>query len=230
MVSCIILAGGIGERLGNITPKQFIQVHDRPIFTYCIETFQAMKEIDHIIIVTLDSWVTYVQEWVERLQYTKVSHITLQGSSRQHSIYNGLNAAAELLSDTDYILIHDSVRPFVNPFVVRECIRISEKDQAAIPVLPLSDALYLSEGKNHVFQTISSKDLCLGQTPVCVRFGLYYRLHQDATDEDLSASKGSLSLLFNEGLRVGTVLGDPDTFKITTKEDLEYFIQRLERL
>ena len=223
MTICILLAGGSGTRTGIDRPKQFLEVQGKPIFSYSLETLESMEEIDYIIIVVLETWKDYVEEWIHKLGYNKSKYIVHGGKSRQHSIYNGLIKAREFMNDDDIVMVHDAARPLLNRDVVRTAITMAEKTGAALPVVKENDALYMSKDDINVEQNLSKTGLYRGQTPVCVRFGDYYNLHTSAKDEDLTRATGSCTLLFQNNIKVAMVDGDEMTFKVTSKKDVIMF-------
>lgn len=224
MTTCILLAGGNGTRTGMDCPKQFLEIQGKPIFLYGLEILEQIEEVDLIIIVVLEAWEAYVCEWVQKLGLKKSKYIVHGGKSRQHSIYNGLIKARELMADEDIVMVHDAARPLVNPSVVRKTIAEARKSGSALPVIKENDALYMSKDDVHVELTLSKSGLYRGQTPVCVRFGVYYDLHTSAQDEDLTRATGSCTLLFQNNIKVTMVEGDEKTYKITTKKDVDMFI------
>ncbi|MCF8018800.1 MAG: 2-C-methyl-D-erythritol 4-phosphate cytidylyltransferase [Vallitaleaceae bacterium] len=230
MTTCILLAGGNGTRTGINCPKQFLEIQGKPIFSYCLQTLELIEEVDVIVIVVLETWESYVREWIQKLGLKKSKYIVHGGKSRQHSIYNGLIKARVYMADEDIVMVHDAARPLINPEVVRKTIIKARETGAAIPVIKENDALYMSADDINVEQTLSKSGLYRGQTPVCIRFGDYYNLHTAARDEDLINAKGSCTLLFQNDIKVTMVEGDEKTYKITTKKDVEMFIGYLSLL
>ncbi|VDN46174.1 conserved protein of unknown function [Petrocella atlantisensis] len=230
MTTCILLAGGNGTRTGINCPKQFLEIQGKPIFSYCLQTLELIEEVDVIVMVVLETWESYVWEWIQKLGLKKCKYIVHGGKSRQHSIYNGLIKARAYMADEDVVMVHDAARPLINPEVVRKTITKARETGAAIPVIKENDALYMSADDISVEQTLSKSGLYRGQTPVCIRFGDYYNLHISARDEDLIKAKGSCSLLFLNDIKVTMVEGDEKTYKITTKKDVEMFIGYLSLL
>ena len=111
----VIFAGGTGQRMNTRTrPKQFLELHGKPIIVYTLEVFDQHKEIDGIVLVMLESWIGYTEELVRKYGLKKVRKIVPGGASGQESIYNGLKGAAEFYGDEDIVLIHDGVRPLID--------------------------------------------------------------------------------------------------------------------
>jgi 2-C-methyl-D-erythritol 4-phosphate cytidylyltransferase len=223
MNTCILLAGGTGTRTGLDIPKQFVTIEGKPVFCYSAETANRCREIDAIIIVTIGTWKDFVRQWVEKLNIGKVKHIVSEGVSRQHSILNGLVKAREFMTDSDIVMIHDAARPLASERLFREAIETASAKGSALPVQQINDSVYYCEDGEFASGTMPKSALYMGQTPVCFVFGQYYQINTTSTDSELMKSSGSCTLLFNKGMRVAIFNGDPEAFKITSKEDLNKF-------
>ena len=111
----VIFAGGTGQRMNTKTkPKQFLELHGKPILIYTLELFQHAPSIDGIILVMLDSWIPYSEKLIDRFRITKVKSIVEGGNTGQDSIFRGIAKAHELFSEDSVVLIHDGVRPLVD--------------------------------------------------------------------------------------------------------------------
>ena len=110
--SVIIVAAGSGKRMKSTIAKQYIELKGRTILSYTVETFEKSDNIDEIILVTSQEAIDFVtKNIVNKYQFTKVKAVVAGGAERQDSVYNGLKKVSK---DTDVVLIHDGVRPFVN--------------------------------------------------------------------------------------------------------------------
>lgn len=225
MIICILLAGGKGLRTGNSTPKQFLMAHDKPIFTYSIKSLNQHPSIDHIIMVCSDEWRDFSKEWIDKLSITKFLKFAEPGISRQHSILNGLIAAQSFMQKGDFIVIHDAARPIINSDVLTQLIDVAGVSKYALPVIPINDAVYLGTEPDSVTEIVKSPYRYHGQTPVCLDFDSYYQINLSASDAELSSAKGTCTLLLNRGHAVKTVKGDYSTCKLTSWEDIEFFLK-----
>ena len=101
----LILAAGSGTRMKSQTPKQFIEINDKPLFMYCVETFEHHPDIDMIIIATNEDSITKVKSYCKKFNITKVKKVIKGGISRQKSVYNCLMCLDLLgVDDNDNIL------------------------------------------------------------------------------------------------------------------------------
>ena len=112
----IILASGVGARLGLDIPKQFFEIRNKTVLEYSILAFQKHNNIDEIIIVSHPDYISRVEEIVQNGNYSKVSQIIAGGKTRQESSSNGVFAVKETNAK---ILIHDAVRPFVTERIIK---------------------------------------------------------------------------------------------------------------
>src|SRR5574344_1899933 len=107
----IILASGSGERMKQDIPKQFINVYDKPVIIYTLETFQKHPDIDAIEVVCLDGWQDILKAYAKQFNIEKLAWITTGGATAQESIRNGIYNLEGQCSPGDTIIIHDGIRP-----------------------------------------------------------------------------------------------------------------------
>lgn len=224
----LVLAGGVGSRVGANIPKQYVEVDGKPILMYCLEQFQKHERIDDILIAVSEPWIPYVEQWVQKCGIHKVKAVITGGSSRQHSAVNGLR----YMKDQGYhedarVLIHDAARPGVSQDLIDRILDGMEGAYGVLPVLPMKDAIYVSKSGAKVDGTCDRSELFAGQAPEMFHFGKYYELNAAMTDQQLQDTKGSSEVLFRSGLTINLVPGDEKVYKITTQADLDRFIREM---
>ena len=174
----VIFAGGTGQRMNTRTrPKQFLELHGKPIIIYTLEEFEHHAEIDGIIVVMLESWIAYTQDLISKYNLKKVKKVVPGGASGQDSIYNGLCAAAQFYGDDDIVLIHDGVRPLVDEETITANIRGVEERGTAITVTAAIETITMKDGVKFVIsvtdppktQTQISSDLTNFLTKVIIQ-------------------------------------------------------------
>ncbi len=223
MNTAIILAGGIGTRVGNSMPKQFIPVASKPIIGYCLDTFNNHKNIDKIVIVANDCWHDIIKEYVDSNNISKFICFAQPGKTRQHSLFNGLIAAQQCTGENDIVIIHDAARPLVSNTLISDCIQGAKEKDGAIPVIPVADTIYVSKQGKSIDGLLNRDELFAGQAPESFNFGKYLKIHQEVKDEEISLCAGSSVIAVNHAMQIKLVKGDRMNFKITTKEDLASF-------
>ena len=124
----LILTGGVGQRLRKSgLPKQFIELHGKPIIAYTLDKFENCEEIDQIVVVCHSSWIFRMEEIIEKYNYKKVISIVAGGIERHHSVQIGLQEIHKKSTKNDIVAIHDGVRPLIKESTIVENIRIAKK-------------------------------------------------------------------------------------------------------
>ena len=132
----VIFSGGVGKRMGSDpVPKQFLRLHGRPILLYTLDIFQRHRDIDEIVLVMLENWIEKTEELMAEYNVTKVRVVIPGGKTGQESIWKGVEKARELYPDGTLLLIHDGVRPLIDPKVISANIEKARKN--GMPSLPL---------------------------------------------------------------------------------------------
>ena len=119
----LIIAGGSGNRMGQDIPKQFINVYDKPVLIYTLESFQRHPMIDAIEVVCLDGWHEVLWAYARQFNITKLQWVVSGGNSAQESIRNGVYDLEGKAGDEDIIIIHDGIRPLVDDTVLSDVIQ-----------------------------------------------------------------------------------------------------------
>ena len=128
----VLLAGGVGKRMGADVPKQFLEVKNKPIIVYSIENFQRNPQIEKIVVVCVREWIDYVHELVEKYGLTKVAWVIEGGNTGHDSIRNGVFFLKDKIQADDFIIVHDAVRPVLPQKAIDEVIRVAhEKGNAS---------------------------------------------------------------------------------------------------
>lgn len=223
MNTAIILAGGVGSRMGVDRPKQYLVIDDKPIIVYCLEIFEKHNDIDNIVIVVSDEWKDYVIENVKKYGINKVCGYAPAGRTRQHSIYNGLKCTETNAPETDVVIIHDAARPLVSDKIIKDCIIGAVEDDGAMPVISVKDTIYHSKDGKSIENLLKRSELFAGQAPESFDFKRYLDIHNSVSDDEIAATAGSSEIAYRHGMKIRLVEGSERNFKITTIEDLETF-------
>jgi 2-C-methyl-D-erythritol 4-phosphate cytidylyltransferase len=207
----LILAGGTGTRVkGYDIPKQYIQIGGRPIISYALQAFSGCPDIDLICVVAAEEWHKLIGDYI----------FAKPGISRQHSIYNGLQALKDYAPKL--VIIHDAARPCISSGDLRGLIKSAVGYDGATPTLPVNETIYYSFNGKTIASTLARDQIFVGQTPECYDFSKYYAAHQQF-NEILADFRGSSTIAVNAGMKIARVEGNAGNFKITNNEDLERF-------
>ena len=223
MNTAIILAGGVGSRMGVDRPKQFLMVQDKPIISYCFDIFQKHSQIDKIVVVVSEQWQSFVEEYAAKYGVDKICGYAPAGKTRQHSIYNGLKCIAENAEGTDIVIVHDAARPLVSDEIISDCIKGATDYDGAMPVITVKDTVYQSADGSKIDCLLKRSELFAGQAPESFKFKKYYQIHNEVSDEEIGATAGSSEIAYRPGMAIRTAKGSERNLQITTIEDLETF-------
>ena len=220
----IIFAGGTGQRMNTKTkPKQFLELHGKPIIVYTAEQYQKHEQIDGIIIVCLEEWIDYCRKLTAQYNLTKVIDIVAGGDTGQQSIYKGLVRAGQLYSENTIVLIHDGVRPLIDAVTITAAIECTYQYGSAITVSPAIETVVVKEEEGKVGK-ILDRSLCqMAKAPQCFILRDLYSAHENAIREGLVDFIDSACIMKHYGYDLYTVEGPSENIKITTPADFYIF-------
>ena len=219
----LVIAGGVGARMGGDVPKQFLYINGKYVIVYTLEAFQKNPEIDAIGLVCVDGWIDTVWECAKQYGITKLEFIVDGGRNGQESILKGLTEAKKRYSDEDIILVHDGVRPMVTQRIITDCIADTKEYGNAITCVPCQEAMLVTEDGVTSSQSYPRSRLKRTQTPQCFYIGDLWNLHQEAIAEGNTNSVSSCTLMVEMGRSVHMTLGSEKNIKLTTPDDLDIF-------
>ena len=216
MNTAIIVAAGNGKRFGTKTPKQFLEIKDKPLFIYTLERFQSCAEIDEIILVLPSTETASFLSIIGKYGIKKLSKVVAGGKTRAESVWKGLNAIRS--ATAEIIAVHDGARPLVTPEEISECVLKAKETGAAILVAPVTDTIKQVSESGIITKTINRVELRRALTPQCFQFEILKRAFENA---DLSESATDESYLVEKlGVQVSIVEGSAQNIKVTTHADL----------
>lgn len=215
----VIFAGGTGQRMGTKSiPKQFLKVHGKPIIIYTLEHFSSHEEIDAIIIVCLESHITYLEGLLKQFSIQKVKAVIPGGKTGQESIFKGIEYAYQHYASSSIVLIHDGVRPFLEKEVISQNIKTALEQGNAVTVVSSIETVILKDGG--MIDSILDRNLCyMAKAPQTFRLEDIYKAHIRAKEEGFDKAIDSASLMSHYGKKLHTVEGSRSNIKITTSQD-----------
>jgi 2-C-methyl-D-erythritol 4-phosphate cytidylyltransferase len=215
-VSAIIPSAGLGTRMGGIK-KPYIEIAGKPILTYTLKIFQQCQYVDKILVVTAKGDEERCSnEIINYYAIDKVTDIIAGGNTRQESVFNALQ---NLSSNTDIVVIHDAVRPFLTEAMIVESIKQAEKHGSAIVAIPVKDTIKEANKDSIVQKTLDRSNLWAIQTPQTFRYDIIIKAHLKAKEDGIQATDDAF-LVEQMGLKVKIIMGGYENIKITTPEDL----------
>lgn len=207
----VIVAAGSSRRMGG-QDKLDAPILGRSVLRWSVEAFAAATEIDQVIVVSSPERAEAVarEGWMQ----TVGARVITGGSRRQDSVASGVRSAG-----ADMVLVHDAARPLVGADIIGRVIDAVARHGAAIPVLPVVDALKTVDSAGYITASAERAGLYRAQTPQGARRDLLLaavEAHAGGADD----IKDEAELLARAGVPVATVAGDSSNIKITLPEDL----------
>ena len=218
----VILAGGIGQRMGESLPKQFIKLSGCPIIILTIRRILSVLEFDKIIIVIHPDWKQYLQNQIEEYRIsTEKIIITSGGKERLDSIKNSLKEIM-LISNSpdDIVVICDAVRPFVSKEILQNSIKMSRSHGACVCALPAIDTMLYVE--NNIITSVPlRKNIFHGQAPDSFQVSILNEALNSLTEDEKKIITGTAQICVLKHIPVYTIPGDIKNIKITTPDDIK---------
>lgn len=213
----IIVSAGKGHRFMKGKKKQFYLLADKPILAHTLDKFENCSLIHSILLVVGQEDMDYcLKEIIEKYQYRKISQIVPGGKRRQESVKNGIDF---LSKETDIVVIHDGVRPFVTKEMIEESIRSAVKFQAVVMAMPVKETVKMVQRDGTVLKTLDRDSLWQIQTPQTFQVNVIKEAHYRAMEDGFIGTDDA-SLVERLGVKVRILPGSYTNIKITTPEDL----------
>lgn len=225
MITAIILAGGVGSRVGAGRPKQFVEVLDKPVLAYTIETYQDHPEVDAIEVVCHASWTDYLEEMVQKYELTKVKWIVHGGNTFQESVMNGVNNLKDKISSDDIVMVHYGAAPFTSHKILTEGIKVCREHGMSASCTPCYQLIGSNDGNGESRMWIDRDKLTQIACPQSFKYEYLLDVYQRAEEKGLleTIEPHTTSLMYALGDTIYQSYGDQTNIKITTKEDFDMF-------
>lgn len=224
MTTALIFAGGTGRRMNTRSkPKQFLEIHGKPIIVYTLEHFEYHEQIDNIVVVCLKDYIDELYGLLRRFGIMKVKKIVPGGETGHDSIYCGLLAMKEAAEENDIVLIHDGVRPFIDEELITINIETVKKYGNAITCEPDKESQIRSIDGQTVFEMPPRDQMYTAKAPQSFYFGKIQKLYEMAQRDGVkSIDSAHLCSLYGEPLHM--VKSTANNMKIT--EPTDFYICR----
>lgn len=216
-IKAVILASGTGTRFNDTQPKQFAKLAGLPVLVHTLKVFESSRLISGIVVVTQEEFVDQIWEFADQSGLKKIVKVVVGGATRQESSYIGINCCGP---DTDYVLVHDSVRPFVTNRVIDDLVAAVIEHQAVDTVIPSADTIVEVDSAGFISRIPDRARLRRGQTPQAFSYKLILDSHMKALTDGVANATDDCSLVLHLGHKVFVVNGDEQNIKITYPLDL----------
>ena len=223
----IIIAGGVGSRMGMDIPKQFVNVNDKPVIIYTLEGFQNHPQVDAIEVVCIDGWHDVLKAYAKQYGITKLQWVISGGATGQESIRNGVYNLEDKCSPDDTIIIHDGIRPLVDKTVLTDVIRKCQQFGNAVTSLPYNEQIFVINPDDETTTTkyIPRETLRRVSTPQAYKFNLLDSKYHEAFEKEVGifGSSYTNTMMVELGVTLHFAAGSDKNIKLTTKDDLDLF-------
>lgn len=221
----VILAGGVGSRVGAEIPKQFIEILQKPVLAYTVEAFQNHSEIDAIEVVCIKSYIDYMSEMKKKYSFDKMKWIVEGGTTFQESVMNGIKNLEDKISDEDIVLVHFGASPFIEDYIISDAISVCKEKGNAISTTDFYLLSGIKDDDTKSTTWIDRDTIACMSTPHAFKYGFINQLYKDAVRTGVinEVEPHTTTLMYKMGKSIYFSKGSQTNIKITTKEDLDLF-------
>lgn len=227
MTVAIIIAGGVGTRMGLDIPKQFVQVNGKPVLLYTLEAFEKHPMVDAIELVLLDGWEDVVWAYAKQYSISKLKWIVKGGESGQESIRNGVYGLEGKCKSDDIVIIHDGIRPLVDAAVLDDVISKARQYGNGVTSMPYNEQIFMVDDSNPAttIRYIPRETLRRVATPQAYCFGLLDSAYHEAFERGIGIKGSSYTntMMVELGHRLYFAAGSDKNIKLTTRGDIDLF-------
>jgi 2-C-methyl-D-erythritol 4-phosphate cytidylyltransferase len=215
-IIALVPAAGLGTRLGDPLPKQYLDLNGAPMIFHALSAIAAVPRVQKTLIILAPGdqhWLSF--DWSQL--HDRIETAYCGGASRGESVLNGLDYLAPTVDQDDWIMVHDAARPCIHHELIEQFLDELEGERiGGLLALPLSDTLKSADENLRVQRTMPRENLWRAQTPQMFRFGMLrqaLKAMPEATDE-----AQAIEML---GHAPKLVTGDSKNLKVTYASDLQ---------
>lgn len=224
MIFAVILAGGIGSRMGESdTPKQFLLLHGKPIIICTLEKFIINPRFDKVLVLTPEKWIEHTKDLINRHIGINNNIVVLAGgNTRNETIMNSICYIENeySLDDNTIVVTHDAVRPFVTHRIIEENINSMKDHIACDTVVAATDTIIESEDAKSISEIPDRRLMYQGQTPQTFKAKIWKGLYLSMSDQEKDTLTDAAKIFVLKGFDVKLVRGENYNIKITYPQDL----------
>lgn len=221
----LIIAGGVGSRMGLDVPKQFVNINEKPVIIYTLEAFQNHPQIDDIEVVCIEGWEDTLKAYCEKYGITKLKWIVKGGRTGQESIRNGVYNLIGKASADDNIIIHDGVRPLVDEEILSDVIVKCNQYGNGVSSMPYNEQIFLKNDEYTTKKYIPRETLRRVVTPQAYKLEKLDWAYHKAFAENIGISGSSYTntMMVELGETLYFAAGSDKNIKLTTIDNLMIF-------
>lgn len=219
----LLTAAGVGNRMQQDIPKQFLHINNKPVILYTMEAFQQSPLIDEIIVISLENWKDMIWAYAGQFGITKLKYVVNGGDTGQASILCGLKELAKTHDRSDVVMVHDGNRPMISQEVIADSLAVYRQYGSAVAAIPCIEAIFESDDGISSEVTFPREKLLRTQTPHTYTLGELLQAHEEAAARQIHNTAASCVLMQKLGKRIYFSRGSEKNLKLTTVEDVETF-------
>jgi len=221
----IIIAGGTGKRMGLDIPKQFVNINDKPVIIWTLETFQEHPQINAIEVVCIKGWEDTLKSYCEQYGITKLNWIVEGGNTGQESIRNGVYNLIGKVNDEDNIIIHDGVRPMIDKEILSDVIVKCNQYGNGVSSMPYNEQIFIKDNEYSTTRYIPRETLRRVVTPQAYKFNKLNWAYHKAFERDIGITGSSYTntMMVELGEKLYFSAGSDKNIKLTTIDNLKIF-------
>jgi 2-C-methyl-D-erythritol 4-phosphate cytidylyltransferase len=217
LVSAIVLAGGMGKRMGSKVSKQYLKLCGKPVLYYSIKAFDEHPKVEEIVVVIRSGEEEiFEKEIFSKYRFRKKLKIVRGGEERSDSVGNGLLV---LDNESEIVLIHDGVRPFLDGSIIDRNIEVCIETGACITGVASKDTVKVVDSSMDIVETPDRSLVFLAQTPQTFRREVIVEAIENVKCKGLKVTDDSMAVE-RLGVSVRVVEGSYENIKLTTPEDM----------
>jgi 2-C-methyl-D-erythritol 4-phosphate cytidylyltransferase len=207
----IVVAGGTGQRMGSVVPKQFLEIEHKAILTHTIDQFVAAFSDIELVVVLPEGYLKQGQEVLNKSKYKNTISYVAGGDTRFQSVKNGLSK----ITAPSIVFVHDAVRCLLTPALIQRCYQQAFEKGSAIPAVTATDTVRLMNGEQH--QLLDRENIMLIQTPQTFRSDILLKAFEQTYQTSFT---DEANVVEASGVPVYLVEGEFENIKITRPLDI----------
>lgn len=223
MTIALLIAGGVGARMGQDIPKQFLHIQDKPVIVYTMERFQNNPLIEGIVVVTLPNWIAFVEAYAKQFGITKLKGVVAGGETGHDSIHNGVVEIARQFPLDTAVMIHDAIRPMIDNDVIADNLSVYREKGNATTVIPCVEVIFKSDVPTESNEVLDRSKVWRTQTPQTFRLDRLLWAHEEVVKRKLPSPVATCHLFSMLGETVYFSKGSEKNIKLTTMDDIDIF-------
>ena len=220
------MMAGSGVRFGADIPKQYVEVKDRPVFSYILQGYNKLDFVDAIAVVANPDWFDLILDWKDKLKADKMIAPIAGGATRSESVKNGLDGISGIAGDDDVVLIHDATHPYVDAEGTREVMEaVREFGGATLGQYQFDTVYQIDEDTDLLEKVVPRKKIVSGASPEGFLYGDIHRIYTNSTEEELESMTSAGAIAIAHDIKMKVVKTKLINLKITYPPDMDTFRQ-----